>query len=84
MKLNYILSLWLILALLAFEPAGWAQDAPKAEKDATPTAVSVESSASPLENVTLATDVKWTIKVNVPEGYALPSAQIPKNGAPGR
>ena len=78
MKTNYILSLWLILALLAFEPAGKAQDAPKAEKDAAPTAVSVESSASPLENVTLATDVKWTIKISVPEGCALPSAPIPK------
>ncbi|MBR0237079.1 MAG: hypothetical protein IJQ39_03205 [Thermoguttaceae bacterium] len=78
MKTNYILSLWLILALLAVEPAGMAQDAAKTGKDATPSAVSVESSISPQENVTLATDVKWTIKVNLPEGYVLPPVTIPK------
>lgn len=79
MKINYILSLWLFLALLAVQPAGRAQDAAKTGKDASPSAVTVESSFLPKENVTLATDVKWTIKVNLPEGYALPSVEMPKN-----
>ena len=76
--MNFKNFLLLFITLLSLTSLGAAQDDSKTELGAAPSAVSVESFVSPMENVTLATDIKWTIKVTLPEGCALPTASIPQ------
>ena len=71
------LSIWLTaLALVSCAIAQTKDSVTESNANAN-SAVTVESTTSSLENVTLASDVKWTITVHVPEGCILPPAPLP-------